>query len=282
MIPTRASLQVLICLRSFRAPVPYIVCFWACMAIVHSKKTDPWQPQLVGWYERRPLHDPNMVFAYRSKKKTTMFGAKTIVLSWYWVLFPAAALCVAAQSTSFLLLSIFMLHGCYFSGWGCPVDGYWFQKNQFSRSTTVTKRGRDVQGNPDALLQIDKERAYPKEHVCFHKKKKFRNFLSAHLGFFAVILWSLHRTSAVAVQSHRRLAFARRRWDCYMYDAHLQQMLACGWKGKTTAFRAKKGKLLSQVCSMDKSTGKEKTGLSLKTFEKSQIHLRDQFFWNGL
>ena len=29
-------------------------------------------------------------------------------------------------------------------------------------------------------------------------------------------------------------------------------------------------------------TGKEKTGISFKTFEKSQIHLRDQFFWNGL
>ena len=48
--------------------------------IVHSKKTEPWQPQLVGWYERRPLHDPNKVFAYWSKKKTTTFGAKTIVL----------------------------------------------------------------------------------------------------------------------------------------------------------------------------------------------------------
>ena len=59
--------------------------------LFHSKKTEPWQPQLVGWYERRPLHDPNMVLAYWSKKKTTMFGAKAIVLSWYWVLFPAAA-----------------------------------------------------------------------------------------------------------------------------------------------------------------------------------------------
>ena len=47
--------------------------------IVHSKKTEPWQPQLVGWYERRPLHDPYKVFAYWSKKKTTTFGAKTIV-----------------------------------------------------------------------------------------------------------------------------------------------------------------------------------------------------------
>ena len=30
-----------------------------CLIIVHSKKTEPWQPQLVGWYERGPLHDPN-------------------------------------------------------------------------------------------------------------------------------------------------------------------------------------------------------------------------------
>ena len=51
-----------------------------CTTIVHSKKTEPWQPQLVGWYERRPLHDPNKVFAYWSKKKMTTFGAKTTVL----------------------------------------------------------------------------------------------------------------------------------------------------------------------------------------------------------
>ena len=50
------------------------------LTIVHSKKTEPWQPQLVGWYERRPLHGPNKVFACWSKKKTTTFGAKTIVL----------------------------------------------------------------------------------------------------------------------------------------------------------------------------------------------------------
>ena len=84
------------------------------------------QPQLVGWYERRTLHDPIKVFPYRSKKKTTMFGAKTIVLFGYWVLFPAAVwtpLCMAAQSTSFLWLSIFRLYGCHFSGWGSPVGG---------------------------------------------------------------------------------------------------------------------------------------------------------------
>ena len=132
-----------------------------------QKKTEPWQPQLVDWYKRRPLRDPNWVFAYRSKKTTTMFGAKAIVLSWCLVLFPAAAvwtpLCVAAQSTSFLLLSIFRLHGCYFSGWFSPVDGYWFQKHQPSRPTTVTKRGRDVTRNPDVLLQIDKGEAHPKK-----------------------------------------------------------------------------------------------------------------------
>ena len=53
------------------------------VTIVHSKKSEPSQPQLVGWYERRPLHDPNMVFSYWSKKKATMFGGKTIILSWY-------------------------------------------------------------------------------------------------------------------------------------------------------------------------------------------------------
>ena len=66
------------------------------------------------------MQDPNMVFAYRSKKKTTMFGAKTIVLSWYWVLILAAAvwtpLCVVAQSTSFLLLSISAFMAVIFQG----------------------------------------------------------------------------------------------------------------------------------------------------------------------
>ena len=60
-----------------------VILFWGPQKyeiIVHSKKTEPWQPQLVGWYERWPLHDPNKVFAYCSKKKTTTFGAKTIVL----------------------------------------------------------------------------------------------------------------------------------------------------------------------------------------------------------
>ena len=30
-------------------------------SVVHSKKIDPWQPQLVGWYERRPLQESIMV-----------------------------------------------------------------------------------------------------------------------------------------------------------------------------------------------------------------------------
>ena len=267
------------------------------LLIVHSKKTDPWQPQLVGWYERRPLHDPNMVFAYWSKKKTTMFSAKTIVLSWYWVLFPAPAvwtpLCLAAQSTSFLLLSIFRLHGCYFSGWpGSPVDSYWFQIHQPSRSTTVTisKRGRDVWGNPYALLQRDKEGGHPKSMSALTKRKEKVQVLLYHHILNFLLSSSLHRTGAVAVQSHRRLAFARRRWDWYMYNAHLQWTLACGWKDKTTDFHAKSTfpkveHTWNWYVRRTKAAlrpGKKKTGISFKTFEKSQIHLRDQFFWNGL
>ena len=111
-----------------------------------------------------------------------MFGAKIIVLSWYWVLFPAAAvwtpLYVAAQRTSFLFLSIFRLHDCYFSGWSSPVDGYWLQKHQPLRPTTVTKRGRDVIRNLDILLQIDKGEAHPKKaRLLWQKKKKLGNFL---------------------------------------------------------------------------------------------------------
>ena len=108
-----------------------------------------------------------------------MFGAKTIVLSWYLVLFPAAAvwtpLCVAAQGISFLLISIFGLHGCYFSGWSSPVDGFRFQKHQPSWPTTVTKRGRDVIRNLDVLLQIDKGEAHPKKARLLWQKKKMRN-----------------------------------------------------------------------------------------------------------
>ena len=110
-----------------------------------------------------------------------MFGAKTIVLSWYWVLFPAAVvwtpLFVAAQSSSFLLLSIFRARRCYFSGWSSLVDGYWFQKHQPSRPTTVTKRERVVIRNPDVLLQIDKGEAHPKKSTSALTKEKIRNFL---------------------------------------------------------------------------------------------------------
>ena len=47
--------------------------------VCSKKKTDPWQPQFAGWYERRPLHDPNMVtdqladFSLEEKEKT--FGS---------------------------------------------------------------------------------------------------------------------------------------------------------------------------------------------------------------
>ena len=88
----------------------------------------------------------------------------------------------------FLLLSIFRLHGCYFWGWpGSPVDSYWFQIHQLSRSTTVTisKRGRDVWGNPCALLQRDKEGGHPKSTSALTKrKKKFRFFYTTTSWIF--------------------------------------------------------------------------------------------------
>ena len=93
------------------------------------KRDEPYSPFQKNWslttttcrlIRAQTVADPNMVFAYWSKKKKTMFGAKTIALSWFWVLFPAAAvwtpLCVAAQSTSFLLLSIFRFHAVIFQG----------------------------------------------------------------------------------------------------------------------------------------------------------------------
>ena len=214
--------------------------------IVHSKKTDPWQQQLVGWYERRPLHDPNKVSVYWSKKKTTMFGAKMIVLLGYCVLFPAAAvwtqLCVAAQSTSFLLLSIFRLHGCHFSGWGSPVGGFLISETSIF---TINNGDEARKGRTTAPWCSPPNRqrrsAFKKARLLWQKKSQESPFIPAQIGFF-LLSSSLHRTSAVAVQSHRRLALARRTWEWYMYDAHLQRTLACGWKGKTTDFRAKKRK----------------------------------------
>ena len=150
-------------------------------------------------------------------------------------------------STSFLLLSIFRLYGCYFSGWGSPVDGYWFQKHQPSRWTTVTTRGRDVRRNPDAVLQIDKGGAHPKTHVCFdkNKTKKARefSFIPAHFGLFCC------RPLCIApVQLHCK---ANGDWPlraaggidtCTTHTCSKRVWV----KRQIHWFRAKKGKLLSQ------------------------------------
>ena len=90
---------------------------------------------------------------------------------------------MAAQSTSFLLQSIFRLHGCYFSGWGGAVGDL-----LISGTSTFTidngdeaRQGRDVRRNLDALLQVDKGGALLS--TCVQKstsaltKNKFRNFL---------------------------------------------------------------------------------------------------------
>ena len=37
--------------------------------IVHSKKTEHSQQQVFGWYERRPLHDPDKVVRVLNKEE---------------------------------------------------------------------------------------------------------------------------------------------------------------------------------------------------------------------
>ena len=145
--------------------------------LVHSKKNDPWQPQLVGWYERRPLHGPNMVFSYWSKKNTTMFRRQNYrpVMALPGVVPNRCRLSTAVCGRSkyfFLVTEHFETMAVFYSGWSGPVDGYCFQKHQPSRPTTVTKRWRDVIWNPDVLLQIDKGEAHPKKARVLWQKKK--------------------------------------------------------------------------------------------------------------
>ena len=168
------------------------------------------------------------------------------------MLFPAAAvwtpLGVAAQSTSLLLLSIFRLHGCHFSGWGSRVGGLLISETSIFTVDNGDEAGKGRTTEPwRSPPNRQRSSAFKKARLLWQKKKKFRNpLLYRHISGF-LLSYTLHRTSVVAVQRHRRLAFARRTWEWYMYDAHLQRTLACGWKGKTTDFRAKKGKLLSGI-----------------------------------
>ena len=163
------------------------------------------------------------------------------------MLFPVAAvwtpLCAAAQSTSFLLLSIFRLHGCHFSGWCSRVGGLLISETSIFTIDNGDEAGKgrttETWRSPPYR---QKRSAFKKARLLWQKKSSGILFCtSTYRGFCCRPL-----CIAVAVQSHRRLAFARRTWEWYMYDAHLQLTLACGWKGKTTDFRAKKGKLLSQ------------------------------------
>ena len=135
----------------------------------------------------------------------------------------------------FLFLSIFEALWLLFSGWGSPVGSF-----LISETSTFTidngDEARQGRRNPDVLLQIGKEGALlltriQKSTSTLTTKKKFKNFILKHHISDFLLPSSLHRTSAVAVQNHRRsrpLVFARRRLHWYMYDALLQQMPTCG------------------------------------------------------
>ena len=108
---------------------------------------------------------------------------------------------MAAQSTSFLLLSIFRLHGCHFSGWGSWVGGLLISETSILTINIGDEAGKGRR-NPDALLQMDKGGALSKKHVCFDKKKSSGIlFCTSTYRGFAVVLSASHQCSCSAKSS---------------------------------------------------------------------------------
>ena len=179
-------------------------------SIVHSKKTEPWQPQLVGWYERRPLHDPNKVFAYWSKKKTTTFGAKTIVLfknlgtGCCSQPLPSEHRCVwPLKALLSCYWAFFRLHGCHFSGWGSRVGGLLISETSIFTidNGDEARKGRTTE--PWRSPPNRQRRSAFKKARLLWQKKKFRNpLLYQHISGF-LLSSSLHRTSAVGSNGPR-------------------------------------------------------------------------------
>ena len=160
--------------------------------------------------------------------------------------------CVRLLKVLFLLLCISRLHGCYFSGWGSLVDSF-----LVSETSTFTidngdeaRKGRTTEPwhfPPNGQMRSATANAHPKKHVCFDKKKSSgiffytstsRIFCCRPLCIAPVQLqnkvigdWPLRAAGGIGI---------------YMHDAHQLRTLACGWKGKTTDFRSKKGKSLSE------------------------------------
>ena len=141
----------------------------------------------------------------------------------------------------FLVTEHFQVSRLLFFRVGSPVDGYWFQKHQPSRSTMVTKRGRDVIRNPDVLLQIDKGQAHPKKHVCFDKRKKHisdfccRPLCIAPVQFLCKVIgdWPLRVAGRIGTctthtcserllvgEKAKPLIFARKRESCFPKAKH--------------------------------------------------------------
>ena len=148
------------------------------MTIVHSKKTEPWQPQLVGWFERRPLHDPNKVFAYWSKKKTTTFGAKTIVL------FKKLGTGCGSQplpSEHSCVWPLKVLISCYwaffgfmaviFSGWGSRVGGLLISETSIFTIDNGEEAGKGRTTEPwRSPPNRQRRSALKKARLLWHKK----------------------------------------------------------------------------------------------------------------
>ena len=79
------------------------------------KETYPWQPQLVGWYECRPLHKPGMVFGYCSEKKWPCLAPKRSSCS-------GTACCSQPLSSELrCVLSLKVLLSCHWGFWGSVV-----------------------------------------------------------------------------------------------------------------------------------------------------------------
>ena len=159
------------------------------------------------------------------------------------MLFPAAAvwtpLCVAAQSTSFLLVSIFRLHGCYFSGWGSRVGGLLISETSVF---TIDNGGEAGKGRTTELWRSPPNRqrrsAFKKARLLWQKKKvQESSFVPAHIGVFAVVL------SALCIAPMLRAA--RGNGICTTHNC--SERLLVGEKAKPLIFARKKESCLPKV-----------------------------------
>ena len=184
-----------------------------------------------------------------------MFGAKTIVLfknlGTGCHRFPAAAvwtpLCVTAQSTSFLLLSIFRLHGCHFSGWSSRVGGLLISETSIFTIDNGDEAGKGRTTEPwRSPPNRQRKSAFKKARLLWQKKVEESSFVPAHIGVFAVVLSASHQCSCSAKSSAAATGLCAPHVGMVCTTHTCSERLLVGEKAKPLIFARKKGKLLSQ------------------------------------